>query len=111
MAPVSPVITAPEPAEADSPGALVKGTLERADDCLYLNGVPIIWVAGTTWDESAAKVRTPDGSSVAVGGDVSGGGGQVSEVGTVYGEEVADRVAKCSDGGDKAVYISGASTA
>lgn len=63
----------------DQMAAEIIGTLELDGDCLYTafegNRYPVLWPYGTTWDEDTSSVVLADGSVLALGDELSGGGG------------------------------------
>lgn len=61
--------------------ALIEGTLQFEDGCLYLGQpgtderYPVVWPHGTSWDEDESAVVLPGGTLAYAGDSVSGGGG------------------------------------
>ena len=96
-----PVFTSPPPGVGsggmDSP---VRGTLvfDESTGCLYLDGSPVVWPAGATWqaDPPAVKIH---GQLIEPGMKVKGGGGSIGYdfVKAVAGEAVADAAYECID--------------
>ena len=96
-----PVLTSPPPGVGsggmDSP---VRGTLvfDESTGCLYLDGSPVVWPAGATWqaDPPAVKIH---GQLIEPGMKVKGGGGSIGYdfVKAVAGEAVADAAYECID--------------
>lgn len=60
---------------------LLQGVLQLDGDCLYLvqagieSRFPILWPAGTRWDEPNQSVVSPAGDVMRIGGAVEGRGG------------------------------------
>lgn len=84
--------------------ALVQGTVTVEGDCLLLVqsdfpdiGYPVVWPAGTRWQVDPHAVVLDDGTVVAVGEAVVGGGGylQPSVLEGSSGQAVADAAAAC----------------
>lgn len=60
----------------DSEGAQIIGVVEVEEDgCVTVDGDVAVWPPGTTWDEANQSIMLPDGSIVASGDSVEGGGG------------------------------------
>ena len=91
----------------------ISGVLAVEGDCLYLTRpewqerYPVVWPAGTSWDDEALTVVTPAGEPLPVGGTVSGGGGfGRSDLVEYHAGAVArDRVERCLDPADGQVAI------
>ncbi len=89
----------------DGTDALVEGTLQIEDGCLYLGHpdtderYPVIWPNGTSWDEDESGVRLPDGTLVHEGNRVSGGGGYpyVFNLGRYTNSEGQELARECVD--------------
>ena len=104
---VGPVMRYPNPAPVDEPGmaAQIAGVLEQEGSCLYVAGgdsderYPILWPAGTTWDEESSSVIPPGGKPIPVGAKVLGGGGvqNVSVVESAAGAAAYERALECVD--------------
>lgn len=66
----------------DAMAALIIGTLELDGDCLYTtfdgNRYPVLWPHGTTWDETTSSVVLANGTSLALGTELDGGGGYMN---------------------------------
>ena len=101
-----PVIRYPQ--RSDDPeqlAALVRGTLQLEGPCLYVfsheagERYPVVWPAGTRWDEASKSVVSTAGELMAIGGEVSGGGGYfyVADVEHLVGPEAASLASKCVD--------------
>lgn len=96
--------------------ALVEGTVTVEGDCLLLvqsdfpdDGFPVVWPAGTRWQADPPAVVLDEGTVVAVGEAVSGGGGylQPSSLRS-SGQAVSDAAASCAgDTGEVAVFNPG----
>jgi hypothetical protein len=101
----SPVIAAVE-APRDTPAASFEGAVvEEKDGCLVIGDQVVVWGEGTTWDADSSEVVLPSGQRLAVGDQVTGGGGgEIPDPRSYFGDAVADRVGKC--GGDvRVVYV------
>jgi hypothetical protein len=87
--------------------ALIRGPVRLTGDCLFIGNDPVIWPTGTTWDDEADAVVLNDGTVVAVGATVSGGGGSLSaaDVAEVFNEELADAVRACAPDGRPAASV------
>ncbi|WP_346385449.1 hypothetical protein [Nocardioides sp.] len=87
--------------------ALIRGPVRLVGDCLFIGSAPVIWPTGTTWDDEADAVVLNDGTLVAVGATVSGGGGSLSaaDVAGVFNEELADAVRACAPNGRSAASV------
>ena len=60
----------------DSEEAQILGVVEVEDDgCVTIDGSVAVWPPGTSWDEANESIVLPDGSIVANGDSVEGGGG------------------------------------
>ncbi|MGB5758579.1 MAG: hypothetical protein WBM50_16815 [Acidimicrobiales bacterium] len=85
--------------------AEIRGVLELEGDCLYVSlaevgeRYPLVWPAATTWDPDSEEVVLPDGSSVAIGDMVYGGGGYhyADDVRRLAGDAAADLADRCVD--------------
>lgn len=84
--------------------ALIEGVLELDGDCLYVavgaGRAAVLWPFGTTWQSDPAAVILPNGDTVAVGGELSGGGGylQPDSIDQFAGGEPAlDVVTRCAE--------------
>jgi heat shock protein HslJ len=88
----------------DQMDAEIIGTLELDGDCLYTafegNRYPVLWPYGTTWDEDTSSVALADGTKLALGGEVYGGGGYLypdTLGGLTTDERVLDRAEQCAE--------------
>lgn len=87
--------------------AEVRGTVEIRDDCLMLvredvpdaPAYPVIWPAGTTWQDDPPAVVLEGGRVVEPGTSVVGAGGylQRDDIERFVGSAVADAAAGCVD--------------
>jgi hypothetical protein len=85
--------------------AEIRGVLVRDGQCLYVEetGIgerfPILWPAGTTWEESTQSVMPPSGPPIPVGANVRGSGGylKVSEVERLASPEASVAAGSCVD--------------
>ncbi|GAB3247805.1 hypothetical protein GCM10027586_17960 [Kineococcus gypseus] len=55
--------------------AYVGGTLAHEGQCLRLDGEPVLWPVGTTWDQDTSAVVLPEGGTATAGAALYGGGG------------------------------------
>ncbi len=82
--------------------------LSLDDDCLLLDGIPVLWPEGTTWNPSAEAVRLSNGDLAAMGDSVIGGGGfygDLQDVSRLFGSDIADSARPCIDStGQVAVF-------
>ena len=66
----------------DAMAAMIIGTLELDGECLYTtfdgNRYPVLWPHGTTWDENNSSVVLANGTSLALGTELDGGGGYMN---------------------------------
>lgn len=89
----------------DGMAAEISGTLVLDGQCLYVEVAelgerfPILWPAGTAWDEGSQSVVPPTGGMIPVGKNVRGGGGylEVSDVERLASSEAASAVESCVD--------------
>lgn len=88
----------------DAMAALIIGTLELDGDCLYTtfdgNRYPVLWPHGTTWDETTSSVVLANGTSLALGTELDGGGGYMnidvfSDV--VDNDDVVELARRCAE--------------
>lgn len=101
-----PVLASPSPppGELEGMAAEVRGELDYDDssNCLRLEleGVryPVVWPAGTRWQEDPPAVVLADGRTAPPGATVLGGGGYLSRdhVAEVAGDEVAAAAQRCA---------------
>jgi hypothetical protein len=83
-----PVLTSPPGPGDGGMDAQVRGTLEIRDQCVLLVGeqdlgspaYPVIWPAGTTWQQNPPAVVLEDGRAVKAGTSVTGSGGYLQQV-------------------------------
>lgn len=100
-----PVLTSPTGAGDSGMEAEVRGTVEIRDDCLMLvqedvpgaPAYPVIWPAGTTWQEDPPAVVLEGGQVVEPGTSVIGAGGylQRDDLEGFVGSAVADAAGNC----------------
>lgn len=84
---------------------LLSGVLQLDGDCLYLvqdaigERFPVLWPAGTQWDEPNQSVVSPVGDIMRIGGAVEGRGGYfyLSDVGLLAGTAARNLAARCVD--------------
>ncbi len=85
--------------------ALLQGLLQLDGDCLYLvqeapgERFPVLWPAGTRWDQSNQSVVLSNGEVMPIGGAVEGRGGYfyLSDVGLLAGTAARNLAARCVD--------------
>jgi hypothetical protein len=101
-----PVMRYPQPASTDEGmTAEVRGVLQLEGSCLYVfldevgERYPVLWPAGTKWDDKDAAVVPPEGRPIPIGSGVYGGGGYltVEDIERLAGPEASDRAAACVD--------------
>jgi hypothetical protein len=101
-----PVIRYPQRSgDTEQLAALVSGVLQLEGPCLYVlshesgERYPVVWPAGTHWDEASNSVVSPTGEPMPIGGEVSGGGGYfyVPDVEHLVGPEAASLASQCVD--------------
>lgn len=63
------------PGDGSGDGAIVAGEVTLEGGCVLLAGMPVVWPDGTTWDADTPAVVLPNGDAVAMGDEVTGGGG------------------------------------
>jgi hypothetical protein len=93
------------PVSDDGMAAQVRGTLQLDGECLYVvvdeagERYPILWPAGTSWDEQNQSVIPSAGEPMPVGSAVSGGGGylRVADVQRLAGSDAATVASSCVD--------------
>lgn len=87
-----PVVAHAAKGDGSGDAALIEGVLTVSSGCLLVNGFPVVWPYGTTWDPGAQSVRLSDGQVVALGDRVSGGGGypSLSALAAAFAEPLAD---------------------
>lgn len=68
------------------------------DSCVTVDGFVVAWPPGTSWDEEAQLIELPDGSRVADGDSVIGGGGASEGDGLRFslGEEAIAQADRCT---------------
>lgn len=79
--------------------ALISGTLEERDGCLWVGEHPALMPWGTTWDADGHAATLPDGTIAPVGSTLSGSGGYVDGLDAVergFGAEVRAGIAGCA---------------
>jgi hypothetical protein len=92
-------------------GNLLQGVLQLDGGCLYLvqpsiaQRFPILWPAGTRWDEPNQSVVSPGGLVMQIGGQVEGRGGYfyLSDVDLLAGAAASRLAATCVENGQIAV--------
>ncbi len=99
-----PVLTSPDRVGAGGMAAEVKGVVlyDESTDCLLmeLEGVryPLVWPAGTRWQEDPPAVLLASGETVLPGMEIYGGGGYLyrDQVAESAGTAVAEAAAGCA---------------
>ncbi|MCB0968575.1 MAG: META domain-containing protein [Ilumatobacter sp.] len=98
-----PVMYAARRDGGDVMAAEIIGTLELDGECLYtvFDGIryPVLWPYGTTWNAEAKSVVLPDGSTLAMGDEVYGGGGYLyaDTIGGFTSDDAIERAALCAE--------------
>lgn len=101
-----PVMRHPQPASTDEGmAAEVRGVLQLEGSCLYVflddvgERYPVLWPAGTKWDDKDAAVVPPEGRPIPIGSRVYGAGAYltVEDMERLAGPEASDRGAACVD--------------
>jgi hypothetical protein len=85
--------------------AEVRGRLQLDGGCLYVSldeaaeRYPILWPAGTSWDEQNQSVIPSVGEPMPIGSTLSGGGGylHVADVRRLAGSDAAAVASSCVD--------------
>lgn len=78
--------------------AIVLGVVELSPEgCLRLGGMPVVWPAGTRWNDDDGAIQLPNDVQVNIGDQVNGGGGylDVQAISSLLGRDVADAVEPC----------------
>ncbi len=100
-----PVLTSPSAfGTAGGMAALVSGVVlfDESANCLFLElegtQYPVVWPAGTRWQEDPPAVVLSNGQNVEPGSSVSGGGGSLDRdhVEELSGSAVADAAERCA---------------
>lgn len=98
------ILVLPEPNPAREQALLrgVVGLLPGGDrSCLSLEGMPIVFEHGATWDEATATARTAEGVTLTPGQHVEGGGSTAAWAGvdrSRFTGEAAELVDACLGG-------------
>lgn len=69
-----PVVASGQAEGGPVPTGMVGGKLTLVDGCSRLDGSPVVWPVGTTWNDDEKAIELQDGSLVREGDAVSGGG-------------------------------------
>jgi hypothetical protein len=85
--------------------AEVRGLLQLEGMCLYIaldefgERYPVLWPAGTRWDEENTSVIPPTGAPIPIGSQVYGGGGYlyVDDIERLAGAEASALASTCVD--------------
>lgn len=103
-----PVLISNEP-EGEGSDGIVSGTLTLEGGCLLLRGMPVVWPAGTTWDERNQQVVLRDGVVARPGNRLYGGGGYDSGgARRVDNDEARALIRRClGETGEVAVFNAG----
>ncbi len=77
--------------------ASVGGELAWVGRCVGVGETVVVWPKGVSWDEEQESLVLADGTSVAVGEDVSGGGGsmETAAVNSLFGSDAAQALREC----------------
>lgn len=61
--------------------------------------IPIVWPAGTVWDDSNRTVISATGEAMPIGSEVVGNGGfvEIGKLSREYGEPALDALTSCGD--------------
>jgi hypothetical protein len=101
-----PVMRYPQPtSEAEELAAPVRGVLQLEGSCLYVfvdeagERYPVVWPAGTQWDDADESVISPNGERMPIGSRVVGGGGYfyVPDVERIAGPVASALASQCVD--------------
>ncbi len=101
-----PVMRYPQPSSSkEGMAAMVQGVLQLEAGCLYIvqsdigQRFPVLWPAGTRWDEQNQTVVSPVGEVMQMGDPVEGGGGflYVADVERLAGSAASALAAECVD--------------
>jgi hypothetical protein len=101
-----PVMRHPAPSSSgEGMAAEVRGVLQLEGACLYVfldevgQRYPVLWPAGTSWDEGSEAVIPPAGLPMDVGSQVRGSGGYLylDDVELLAGPEAAALASSCVD--------------
>ena len=85
------------------------GVLELVDNCLLVNGDPVVWPPSSSWQDEPPAVRLGNGIVLEVGDDfrTSGGWNEISSVAEAYGSKAVEWFNECRGDGDGYVRIAG----
>ena len=91
--------------DAEELAAEVRGVLQLEGSCLYVffdaagERYPVLWPAGTHWDDANKSVVSPAGEPMPIGSEVYGGGGYFygPDVERIAGPEAASLASRCVD--------------
>lgn len=109
-----PVLTSPRPGlTGGGTDALISGTLvyDEALSCLHLEldevEYPVVWPAGTRWQDDPPAVILIGGDRAELGASVEGGGGYypVGQVFKLAGEAVATEAQRCIGSTDEVAFF------
>jgi hypothetical protein len=101
-----PVMRYPQRASAaEELAAPVRGVLQLEGSCLYVfideagERYPMVWPAGTQWDDASESVISPIGERMPIGSHVFGGGGYfyVPDVERIAGPVASALASRCVD--------------
>ena len=73
------------------------GVLELVDNCLLVNGDPVVWPPSSSWQDEPPAVRLGNGIVLEVGDDfrTSGGWNEISSVAEAYGSKAVEWFDEC----------------
>jgi hypothetical protein len=103
---VGPVMRYPTPSDDDDGmAAEVSGVLEHEGSCVYIYSdrsgerYPVLWPAGTQWDQKGEAVIPPSGVPMPIGSQVVGAGGflYVADVERLAGPTASSLASACVD--------------
>ena len=94
---LGPLIVATPSGDVAYPSAEVPGELTLDKGCVAVDGRPVLWPSGTTWNEDEQSVGLPNGGEVTIGQRIVGGGGVVPlNVAANYGGDgIQSAIDKC----------------
>ena len=101
-----PVMRYPQPSISPAElAAPVRGVLQLEGSCLYVfvdqsgERYPVVWPAGTQWDDPTQSVISPIGARMPIGDRVFGGGGYfyVPDIERIAGPVASALASKCVD--------------
>ncbi|GAB3465999.1 hypothetical protein GCM10027519_33770 [Kineococcus endophyticus] len=92
----------------DAMTAAIGGPVTKVGTCVGIGESMVVWPEGVSWNEDSQSLVLPDGTQVALGSEVSGGGGGMttSAIDSLFGSEAAEGLRECGveDGEDVVVF-------